>query len=491
MFERLTPIRIARSIAFRTVRFFKLPAKTDELALKADGLALKVDGLALKVDGLALKADELALKADALAPKVDGLVLKVDELILKVDGLARKADEVSIPKPYFLSADVSAAKQKLLKESASLPYPENYAVSKRWRSLLDQVLEKADRMKSPPELAWFAQHVFDVEPMPITNAIYTQYEAESRAFRNRYPELSRVTESSFLTADEIAVIDGLGYSAKIAQAFTYYADIHDGIDDIGSIKTIVEIGSGNGRMARLMRLADPSRKYVLVDLAESLFFAYAFLRSNFPDARLHIVSSGETITDLGGFDFVFCPVQLVSGLQIPDVDLAINTYSFAEMTQGCVDYLMNALESVLKPRFLYSLNLVFVNKQIYFDTGGYDGEGSDTVLNVKPMWLPRRFVLVPAADNGQNRITGSVILERSGLPPDQLLAEIARREEATSDLHETAGLRFFRAAWSRDAGALDRLCESLKAVYQSFGFPEPNLSEIGEVKFLKEQRALN
>ncbi len=277
----------------------------------------------------------------------------------------------------------------------------------------------------------------------------------------------------------------MGYSAKLAQAFSYYADIHDGVGELKSIKTIVEIGSGNGRMARLMRVLDPARKYVLVDLPESLFFAYAFLRGNFPDARMHIVSPGETVTDLENFDFVFCPVQLVSNLQISNVDLAINTYSFAEMTQGCVDFLLGVVERNLKPKFLYSLNMVFANKLVHFDTGGHDGEGNETVLNLEPGWLPRRFVLVPGVRDGQVRITGSVVLERSDMPRDQVISEIARREEPTSDPQELAGLRFFRASWSGHRGAFDSFCESLKAVYRSFGYPEPNLSEIGEVQFLK------
>jgi len=393
--------------------------------------------------------------------------------------------------PDFLSMDLWAAKHKLLQVLAALPYPKNYIVSKRWRSHLDTMLRAAKDLKSPTELAWLAQRVFDVEPTPITPGIYGQFESDSRRYRQRFPELSRATESSFLAANEVAVIDGLGYSAKLGQAFSYYADIHDGISEMGSIKTIVEIGSGNGRMARLMRIVDPSRKYVLVDLPESLFFAYSFLRSNFPDARLHISAPGEIITSLKDFDFVFCPVQLVENLQVNDVDLVINTYSFAEMTQGCVDYLLSVVDRVIKPRFLYSLNMVFVDKANYHDTGGLDGDGNDTVLNHQPIWYPRRFVLVPAVNHEQFRITVSIVLERRDASREQVLAQIAQAEKTTTDLQVISGLRFFKAAWSEDADALDQFCDSLKVIYRSFGFPEPDLSAIGEVKFLKAKHALD
>ena len=191
----------------------------------------------------------------------------------------------------------------------------------------------------------------------------------------------------------------------------YYDHIYSGVPKTVRLQTIVEIGSGYGRFARLMHDLEPSRCYVLVDLPESLLFAYAFLALNFPRGRMLFVSSNAeaAVACQRHFDFVFCPIQFMASLTFPTVDLLINTYSFAEMPQASVDYLMNCLHRTLRPRYLYSLNMMFTDKEVHFDTGGWDGEANEIALKLEAKWCIRSFDLIPDAIAGLGRITAAAV----------------------------------------------------------------------------------
>ena len=325
-----------------------------------------------------------------------------------------------------LRRDVLAFSALVRNDLCDRPYPEGYAISQRWRVILADAMDRAASAESHTALVHMALDMFDV-PNDVVTSKHAEFLREQRAsYVARNPELAKASETPFLPDEAVAVIDGVRFSGKMGQVFDYYEEIKSGVEDINSAKVIVEVGSGYGRLARLMLQLDQSRCYVLVDIPESLVFSYAFLRCSFPDARVKVIKDANDVTPgmTERFDIIFCPVQRLADLKLGQVDLLVNTYSFAEMTQGCVNHILDCTERLLKPRFLYSLNLVFTDKTIHFDTGGLDGEGNETVLALRPEWRPRRFNLRHEIYGGRYRITGSVMLQHVAIPASELVHEL-------------------------------------------------------------------
>lgn len=119
-----------------------------------------------------------------------------------------------------------------------------------------------------------------------------------------------------------------------------------------NVNNILEIGGGYGNLARIMRLFNPKIMYVIVDLLDSLYCSYVFLRTHFPDARILFVTRPNEVMD--GYDFVFVPTEFFSELKGRDFDLVVNTCSLGEMNQSAVDRYMQFIN--YSARYFYSVN---------------------------------------------------------------------------------------------------------------------------------------
>jgi putative sugar O-methyltransferase len=113
-------------------------------------------------------------------------------------------------------------------------------------------------------------------------------------------------------------------------------------------QSIIEIGGGYGAFARLWCLYFPVRRYVIVDLPESLFFAEASLRFLF----------GPEVGYFGDSDpctkIVLVPVDKL-GQWNSACDLVVNIGSMQEMTDKYIDYYMQWLDNS-GAKYFYSLN---------------------------------------------------------------------------------------------------------------------------------------
>ena len=122
---------------------------------------------------------------------------------------------------------------------------------------------------------------------------------------------------------------------------------------------VLEIGAGYGGLTRLVKLLEPSVQYWIVDLPETIYFSYSFLRGNFPDAHCQVIFPDVdpgAIAAAGDADFVFVPTDAVDRLAGIEFDLAVNTASLGEMTQATVDRYFRLLEQETRTRYFYSLN---------------------------------------------------------------------------------------------------------------------------------------
>lgn len=129
-------------------------------------------------------------------------------------------------------------------------------------------------------------------------------------------------------------------------------------DCAGPTGRILEIGGGYGGLARIAKLMKPDCVYYIVDLPESLFFSYIFLKENFPKSNILYVCKESDVREIrkNKLDFVFVPNVFLHLLEGLDVDLVINTISFGEMTQNAVDSFMSFIQDCVSAKYFYSIN---------------------------------------------------------------------------------------------------------------------------------------
>lgn len=120
---------------------------------------------------------------------------------------------------------------------------------------------------------------------------------------------------------------------------------------------IMELGGGCGHLAETLKLMIPHSTYIGIDLPESLFFAYVYLRTNFPESRVQFVTDPSQLwRDFDSFDFVFVPTIFAEELKDRQVDLFVNTASMGEMNNQSIRYWMDFIQNKIKVRYFYGLN---------------------------------------------------------------------------------------------------------------------------------------
>jgi hypothetical protein len=183
-------------------------------------------------------------------------------------------------------------------------------------------------------------------------------------------------------------------------------------------------------------------------------------------------------------------VQLLHHLRPAKVDLVVNTYSLGEMQQGCVDHIMMQVDVHLRPRFLYSYNTMFTDKNLHYAESGNIGEGSDVVLNLQPQWWPVSFKLWnDTMDNGAWRSTVNTVLRRVTTPVEELTGQLMAAADASSSLSdERLGYLYFAVLGTHDPAVREQLFSVIRERHIADGFQLGrgyDFNAIGEVKFLR------
>ena len=390
---------------------------------------------------------------------------------------------------------ISAMVDLVRNDLTQIPYPPGYQVSKRWREMMGYAMRLALRLEDPRHIAYASMALFDVEIRILSDELFGEVADRCRTTYHRtHPELRGIGDSSLARPGTTVVVEGVPYSSKTEQGFFFYHEIFGSLPENESTEVVVEIGSGFGRLARIMRLAGRTRCFVLVDLPEALLFAYAFLKVTLPDASTYVIKSKADVSPhmTSEYDFIFCPVQLLAELRLDGVDLVLNTYSLSEMTQGCADHLMDCIHDVLRPRFLYSLNYMFSDKSIHFDTGGLDGEANEVVLKLRPEWQPLRFDLTPSIGTSGYRVAGSAVLRRIAPRParESIDDMIETASTAARGSPEWLGRMYLAALWADDPAITEKFFGGLKQFFSDRAIDaraEFNFDRIGEVRFMRRR----
>jgi putative sugar O-methyltransferase len=157
---------------------------------------------------------------------------------------------------------------------------------------------------------------------------YRPYLADSDVGAPRALEVDgiRITQSS------------LEYTCMIARLDQYL----EGVD------ALVEIGGGYGGLARLVKLARPACRIVILDLPEINAIQTYYLARCFPSARIlglaDVVDRDEVDPAALGADFLLLPGQLIDRLAPSSFGAAVNTRSMMEMDLETVSFYLSHVQ---------------------------------------------------------------------------------------------------------------------------------------------------
>jgi len=220
-----------------------------------------------------------------------------------------------------------------------------------------------------------------------------------------YPEFSRLSlplafgESGFRRGDVILNHDLFVYLERLA--LLKACGMLDTINGSGRA-VLLEIGSGFGALAYLLRKVVPDSTYICLDLPESLYFSALYLSRFYPN--VHLADARTDWSNLTQYDFVFVPNYLFHRLAKSRlrVDLAINTLSMSEMTERQVRTYCIGLSAMLGGRGAFfeqnhdNRHLGLCNARDYirqtFPTEQSLGlPEMDLTQGVATLWRPSRF----------------------------------------------------------------------------------------------------
>jgi putative sugar O-methyltransferase len=312
-----------------------------------------------------------------IAPKKENLLYKFGRVVEFIERTQTGSFSQREPSVYGSTANVnrknidqidreimSAAKSNLY-DALRSSNPELPAHGKRWQFYIDRMLKSINRLGSTNEAIYFAQRHCGFDHRSSFNEISNDSHSPSvqiyeDILKNEYPHFSEhisqfhETETSWLSS--LGQFRGrLVSNIMYCHAQTILSCLSYGSD----FETICEIGAGYGDTTR-MWMTNPIqkvRRYFIIDIPSSLFFAEVFLRREFSDIPVVYMREDTSIESCLDLDrvIILCPLHLCGRFQNFPIDLIINTGSMGEMSESWIDFWQRWLQEQ-NARFFYSHN---------------------------------------------------------------------------------------------------------------------------------------
>jgi putative sugar O-methyltransferase len=168
-------------------------------------------------------------------------------------------------------------------------------------------------------------------------------------------------ESRYYDSKKLVSYEGRQYSLDFFSKLNLALDLQKHAFAGQERPTLLEVGGGYGQLARVQKMLQPNLRYVVFDLAETLYFSYIFLRLNFPNARIAWPTSPEEAQaelDRGDFDFCLIPCffsENLTNTKLP-FSAAVNKSSFGEMNNQSTEFYINLIQNKLNVATFFSLN---------------------------------------------------------------------------------------------------------------------------------------
>jgi hypothetical protein len=263
-------------------------------------------------------------------------------------------------------ADIIKYAYEKYKNALSLPIENDLKASSVWVAHISTILEKAFQTNDLFKIFAIIQEENGFTfPRKNDNSEFftqvTEYEAWLKALGFDLEKADFSLQESFLSSPKIQ-INRKGRSVSTmfywhlctCMRFTNFYKSQEG----GSPGRILEIGGGFGGLARIFKLIAPNVKYFILDLPQSLFFSFLYVKTNFPDLKCCYVDSANLNFDevINDNDFIFVPTGLIGNLINRSFDGVINTQSLGEMTDNAVKRYMRFIHEDIQTKYFYSIN---------------------------------------------------------------------------------------------------------------------------------------
>jgi putative sugar O-methyltransferase len=185
------------------------------------------------------------------------------------------------------SAIVERAKnnlQRALNSTETVAIPQSDA---RWLAYSQWARQEIPLLRTVNEAVAFAQLRFGFESRATTHLRHrARLKAIREKLRREFPHAddhtTAFTESQFSARNTCLMSDGRLVSSQLLNLVRFHLTA---VAHTPPADTVCEIGGGYGAPARIWMTSPVRRpkKYIIVDLPESLFFAEVFLRAHFGD----------------------------------------------------------------------------------------------------------------------------------------------------------------------------------------------------------------
>ena len=241
-----------------------------------------------------------------------------------------------------------------------LPADELPEEASRWSRLRSDMARSIDRASSLTKTIWTAQESCGFDHRISYDGWQDVAHLYLNALSYEHPTFQHVVgqfaESPVSLPRSIGIVDGVPLSNislchSIAVLRNLWFD--------PQVDSVCEIGGGYGAPARLWLTNPirPARKYAIIDLPESLFFAECFLRASLPELDVVYALAEDDIRlfEQSERAVLLCPIanaHLVNQLRF---DLIVNTGSLGELSDAWVHFWAQWLERQQADRF-YSRN---------------------------------------------------------------------------------------------------------------------------------------
>tara|TARA_B100000795_G_scaffold269990_1_gene261677 strand:+ start:124 stop:1209 length:1086 start_codon:yes stop_codon:yes gene_type:complete len=132
----------------------------------------------------------------------------------------------------------------------------------------------------------------------------------------------------------------------------YYANILMSKTPLKRLKTVLEIGSGNGNLLALLSHLTDKTTMIDIDLPETISLSIPFIADLFPKAKILFPheAAGKKFEE---YDFVFLTPSQINLIKDQSIDLSVNINSFQEMTHTQIDEYFKLIQRVGKQDSLF------------------------------------------------------------------------------------------------------------------------------------------
>jgi putative sugar O-methyltransferase len=303
---------------------------------------------------------------------------------------------------YFsdqLSTDVSSGSVEVTGRSGFYVPPP--------ASVVTRLIQKAARAARQPSLvgSWIGREVASRFEIPRLMSYENAFDAVMSAADVSMPVMSPFALDHRKLAQRPGVFANLASVARHYQGWSgnqasaniinhyYYQNILRGSIEPGQIRTVLEIGPGNGNFPSILYHDWAPVRIVLIDLPETLAISIPYLSSLFPSASIAMPNEIQAGGFPKEFDFAFLTVDQLEMLESDSVDLAINCHSFQEMTHGQIDIYFKLIQRVGRDSgWFFTANRV---EKIPTGANAFSVEQPDPPNRMAEYpWNPRNRVLV-------------------------------------------------------------------------------------------------